>query len=156
MSLSDEVNVLRRIPLFAGIEPARLKLLAFSSERVSFQPNDTLCSQGEAADDAFVIINGEAEVLVDIDGHAVVVATLQRNALVGEMSILCDSGRTATVRAINTVDVLKITKDVFVRLIGESPAMAIEIMRLLAQRLQDTTHELTRARSQLNQLKGIE
>ncbi|NND37889.1 MAG: cyclic nucleotide-binding protein, partial [Gammaproteobacteria bacterium] len=46
MSLQEEVDLLRRVPLFAKIEPAKLKLLAFTSERLVFAPNDVVFEQG--------------------------------------------------------------------------------------------------------------
>ncbi len=51
-SLSDEVDLLRRIPLFAQIDPSKLKLLAFTSERVAFEEGQTLFKQGDEGDAA--------------------------------------------------------------------------------------------------------
>ena len=48
MSLQEEVEILRRIPLFAQIEPSKLKLLAFTSERVAFDAGHTLFQIGRA------------------------------------------------------------------------------------------------------------
>ncbi|MGI9408280.1 MAG: cyclic nucleotide-binding domain-containing protein, partial [Hyphomicrobiaceae bacterium] len=63
--IQDEVAVLRRIPLFAHIEPAKLKLLAFTSQRVAFDAGQELFHQGYDGDAAYVIIDGDAQVLVD-------------------------------------------------------------------------------------------
>ena len=64
MSLKREYEVLRRVPIFAGIEPARLKLLAFMCERVGFDPGNRLLRQGDPADAAYLIIDGHAEVIL--------------------------------------------------------------------------------------------
>jgi len=64
MSLHEEVDMLKRIPLFAQIEPPKLKLIAFSSERVAFDAGHTLFRQGDAANAAYVIVEGKAEVIV--------------------------------------------------------------------------------------------
>ena len=63
MSIQDEVSVLRRIPLFAHINAQKLKLLAFTSERIVFEAGQTLFLQGEEGDAAYVIIDGRADVL---------------------------------------------------------------------------------------------
>jgi signal-transduction protein with cAMP-binding, CBS, and nucleotidyltransferase domain len=63
MSLKREYEVLRRVPIFAGIEPAKLKLLAFMCERVGFDPGNRLMRQGDPADAAYLIIDGHAEVM---------------------------------------------------------------------------------------------
>jgi CRP-like cAMP-binding protein len=142
MSLKEEVDVLRSIPLFAKLEPAKLKLLAFTSERLSFAPGQPLFNQGDAGDAAYVIIDGEADVLIDTAGGKTRVATLPRNAIVGEIAILCDVPRTATVVAKSSLVVLRIAKDTFFRLVTEFPQMAVEIMRVLAQRLERTNAQL--------------
>ena len=50
MSIKEEVEVLRNIPLFSKIEPAKLKLLAFTSERMTFESGQTLFQKGEPGD----------------------------------------------------------------------------------------------------------
>ena len=83
-------------------------------------------------------------------GGEIKVASFQPNDLVGEIAILCDVARTATVRATTPLLTLRIKKDHFLRLISEFPEMAVEIMRVLADRLSRTTAELTDARGQLS------
>jgi CRP-like cAMP-binding protein len=148
MSLKEEVELLQRIPLFAQIEPAKLKLLAFTSERVAFDPGQLLFQQGDMGDAAYIVIEGEAEVLVDTAAGAAVVATLGKDAVVGEIAILCDVPRTATVRAKGRLVTLRISKELFVRLVTEFPQMAIAIMRELAHRLELTNQRLREALSQ--------
>ncbi|HEX2430258.1 MAG TPA: cyclic nucleotide-binding domain-containing protein [Aestuariivirgaceae bacterium] len=150
MILKDEVELLRRVPLFAGVEPSKLKLLAFTSDRMSFEAGQTLFEQGDPGDAAYVVLNGSAEVLVNRAGSQIKVADLEKNAIVGEIAILCDVPRTATVRAQDRLETLRISKDQFLRLLAEFPDMAIEIMRVLADRLGRTTAELSEARAQLS------
>lgn len=149
-SIQDEVATLRRIPLFANVDPAKLKLLAFTSQRIAFDANQDLFKQGDDGEDAFVIIEGEAEVIVNGDSGEIVVTLLQKNALVGEIGILCDTPRTATIRAKTQVVALRIVKDQLLNMIREFPDLSIEMMRVLATRLTVTTAELTEARSKIN------
>ncbi|WP_343717711.1 cyclic nucleotide-binding domain-containing protein [Inquilinus sp.] len=146
MSLAEEVELLKRIPLFANIDTSKLKLLAFTSERVRFPAGQVLCRQGEIGRAAFIIIDGEADVVVDAETGPLTVASVGRNDFVGEIAILCDVPRTATVQARTDVTALVIAKDQFFRMITEFPQMAIEIMRVLALRLERTTKEAARAR----------
>ena len=143
MSLSEEVELLRNIPMFANIEPSKLKLLAFTSERMTFKAGETLFKQGEAGDSAYVIIGGEADVIVDTPKGPLTVAKLKRNDIVGEIAILCDVPRTATVQAASKLEAMVIAKDLFFRLVMEFPQMAVEIMRELARRLDATNRKLT-------------
>jgi len=149
VSLKEEVEILRRVPLFAQLDPAKLKLLAFTSERMSFQPGQDLCKQGDVGDAAYVIISGDADILVNQNGNEIVVAQVGKDAVIGEIAVLCEVPRTATVRATTKLQSLKIDKETFLRLIREFPDMGIEVMRELADRLTKTTSELSVARNEL-------
>lgn len=148
MSLQEEVDLLRRIPLFAKVEPPKLKLLAFASERVTFEAGQELFHQGDMPDAAYIIIDGSADVMLDTQRGRVTVATIGRNELVGEIGIICDVPRTATVLAKSRLVTLKVNKDLLLRMITDFPTMAIEIMRVLAHRLEHTNAQLREAVAQ--------
>ena len=149
VTLVEEVDLLRKIPLFSSIDPAKLKLLAFASDRKVFKPGQNLFKQGDAGDAAYVIVTGTAEVVIENDEDEVVVASLGQNEFIGEISILCDVPRTATIRAESELHTLKIKKEVFLGLVEQVPELGIEVMRELASRLSKTTAELGDARQQL-------
>ncbi|MDA0951060.1 MAG: Crp/Fnr family transcriptional regulator [Proteobacteria bacterium] len=148
MSLQQDVDLLRNIPLFAKIEPSKLKLLAFTAQRLSFGEGDVVCEQGDEGDSAYIIIEGEADVIVATTGGPVTVATLKKNDFLGETAILCDVPRTATVLARTDLETLMISKDLFFQLVSQFPSMSIEIMRELARRVERTTAQLREAVSQ--------
>ena len=145
MSINEEVDALRRIPLFSNLEPSKLKLLAFTSERLTYAKGQAIFRQGDMGDAAYIIMEGNADVIVRIDDKDTPVAKVGKHDIVGEIAILCDVPRTATVRASSEVTALRISKDLFFRLIREFPSMAVVIMRELAQRLERTTSQLSRA-----------
>ncbi|MDH6266336.1 CRP-like cAMP-binding protein [Rhizobium sp. SG_E_25_P2] len=149
MMLQDEVQSLRQVTLFSRVAPSKLKLLAFASDRLTYRAGEELFHQGDAGDAAYVILSGRADILTDSPNGEIKVAELAYNTIVGEIAILCDITRTATVRASAPMEALRIRKDVFLKLIADYPDMAIEIMRVLADRLNRTTTELTEARSQI-------
>ena len=70
------------------------------------------------------------------------IARLKKGGIVGEISILCDVPRTATVQAKNSLTTLKVNKDTFFHLVTEFPEIAVEVMRELASRLNDTNKQL--------------
>ena len=153
MSLKDEVELLRRVPLFAKVSPAKLKLLAFTSERVTFGADQVMFNQGDQGEDAYVVLSGRADVLVNLQSGMVKVGGIEPNEIVGEIAILCDVVRTATVRTVTPVEALRIRKDQFLTLLVEFPEMAIEIMRVLADRLNRTTTALIEARDKSAKLR---
>jgi len=153
-TLSEEVDVLRRIPLFAAIDPGKLKLLAFASDRMVYRDAQNVFRQGEVGDAAYVIVRGAADVVVETPAGEIVVAKLGENAVVGEIAILCDVPRTATLRAQGELTVLKIKKEHFLGLMTDFPKLGIQVMRELALRLSKTTAELTETRRLLDQQKA--
>jgi CRP-like cAMP-binding protein len=153
MSLVQEFELLRQIPFFADMEAPRLKLLAFMSQRVAYDAGKMLFKQGDSADAAFLIIEGQADVLVETPTGPVAIATLGPHDILGEMAILCDVPRTATVRAKTRVVALRIAKEPFLRMVREFPTMAVSIMRVLAHRLELTNQQLRAALSELSELR---
>lgn len=147
MTLDAEVDALRRVPLFRGIDATKLRLLAFISERTRFADGERLCSQGEDGDSAFIILDGAADIRVNTPDGEKTVAQLGQHSIVGEIAILCDVPRTATVVAAGEMDVLTVSKDDFLRLLKEFPDMSLEVMRTLAQRLERTTQDLVALKS---------
>jgi CRP-like cAMP-binding protein len=147
MTLDAEVQSLRQVPMFRDIDPARLKLLAFTSERVHFVPGQRFFSQGDFADAAYVILEGAADVMIGAPGGEIKVAELGRADVVGEMGILADSPRSATIIAQGPTTALRIDKRVFLELLLQFPQMSIAVMRELASRLEKTNAQVAALRS---------
>lgn len=148
--LSTEVELLRRVPLFAGIEPSRLKLLAYTSDVVTYRPGQVLFRRGDIGDAAYVIIKGDAEVSVSSPTGDIPIAQLHDGDFLGEIAILCDTPRTATITAKSELQALRIRKEPFFELLHQFPEMAVEMTRLLAERLTRTTAELVEAQRRLS------
>jgi CRP/FNR family transcriptional regulator, cyclic AMP receptor protein len=156
VTVHQEFEVLRRVPFFADIEPPKLKALAYVSERVGFDDGKIVCRQGDPGDAAYLIIDGEADiVLEDPISGPVTVATLGANDIVGEMAILTAEPRNATVRAKGRLIALRIAKEPFMRMVREFPTMAVSIMQELAHRVNDTNNQLRAARSEVSQLRAM-
>lgn len=152
MALKEEVEQLKCVPLFADVSPAKLKLLAFTSDIVSYPAGRVLFNQGDAGDAAYVLLSGAVDVLINVNGESLRVDTIGANSIVGEIAILCDVVRTATIKTTQPVTALRIRKEHFLKLLAEFPEMTIQIMRVLAERLNHTTSALSEARGQLRKL----
>ena len=120
--LNAEVDLLRRVPLFAGIESSRLKLLAYTSDVVTYQASQVLFKKGDVGDAAYVIIKGDAEVIIaSDDGAEIPIAVLHDGDFVGEIAILCDTPRTATVRAKGELKALTHPQGAVLRTVASVP-----------------------------------
>lgn len=143
MSLEQEVELIRRIPIFKMIQPAMQKLLCFGSERLTYDAGQIVFRAGDAADAAYVLIEGAVEITVASPKGPILVNTIGRNEIIGEIAIFGDVPRTATVTATSRVEALKISKELFINVIRQNPDAAIELIRILATRLANTTRQLT-------------
>ncbi|MGI3903470.1 MAG: cyclic nucleotide-binding domain-containing protein [Janthinobacterium lividum] len=143
--LKEDVEVLREVPIFASVDPSKLKLLAFASQRLKFDNGQLLCSEGELGDKAFVIVKGTADVYVRAGDTEVKVATVGRNDFIGDMAILGDRPRSATVKASTPCETLVIGKTQLMGLLKSFPDMGIAMMRVLAFRLERTNKALAQA-----------
>ncbi len=142
-ALRDEADVLRQVPFFESMSNSDLMLLAFTSERVRFAEGETIVRQGELGEVAFVIIDGEADVLLDASGEEEFITVRRRGDLVGELSLLTEAPRTATLRARTPVDLLKINRDVFLKLIEDTPGLSISLLKIISRRFEATLRGLS-------------
>src|SRR5262249_44692848 len=147
--LGKDADLLATIPFFAGLDLHKLKLLAFTSERQSLQPGEDLFNQGDLGEMAYVVVDGDVDVLVSTAEGEVKVAAAGRGDLIGELALLCDAPRTATIRAQNQVTFLKIAKDVFLKLIEDNPQVSLNVTRIVAGRLEKMMRGIDRLRQPL-------
>lgn len=145
MSLEQEVELIRRFPIFSKLAPAKQKLLCFSSERLTYSAGQELFAAGAVGDACYVIIEGTIEISVALPNgkgpH--VIAVMGSNEIIGEIAIFGHVPRTATATATTRLEVLRISADLFRSVIRENPDAAIELIRILAARLANTTAHLS-------------
>ena len=114
--------------------------------RISFSLGEAIFIEGEPGNKTMYLIEkGRVEVL---KGDAVV-ARLGAGEPIGEMSLLLDEPRSATVRALNSVEALEITGENFGEILTKRPGIGRTIMKALAQRLKNTTNTLLEVQAEL-------
>ena len=147
MSLEQEVELIRQFPIFSKIQPAMQKLLCFSAERLTYDAGQVLFNAGDPGDAAYVVIDGTVEISVPTPNGPIIINTMTKNEILGEIAIVGEVPRTATAKAVSKLETLKISKELFMKIIRENPDAAVELIRILAARLASTTNQLTRTRS---------
>lgn len=154
MDYGEAVKVLRGVPLFAKLDPAKLKLIAFASEFLTVKDGEALFRAGDVADSVYLVDRGEAVVTSNHEGREVTITTLARHQLFGEMAIFLDSPRTANVRAKGELGVLRIDAQMFLTLISESPETALGVMRILSDKIVKAMENYEELDSKLQGLKS--
>src|SRR6516164_7258933 len=142
MTIETDVQSLRQVSMFREIDLARLKLLAFTSDRLSYEKGDVLFHQNEVSDSTYVIVEGKVDVWIAAARDRIKVAELGAGEMVGEMGVLCDKPRSATIEAASHVVALKIEREVFFDMLSQFPQMSVAVMRDLARRLDATNAKL--------------
>ena len=139
VGLGGSAEIMAQIPLFAGIDRSKLKLLAFTSEEVTYSAGDVIFRQGDLGDRAYVILDGQVEVVIESTSSGEsVVAEIGKHQIFGEMALLANRPRTTSIRAARDTRLLALRQDVFVRLVEEDAAIALGIARVLIDRLANT------------------
>lgn len=134
-----KADALSRAPLFAGLSRKQLNQLAQLSEDMEFPAGKVLIKEGDIGQEFFVIVDGDVEVTSNGDP----IATRGGGEFFGEIALLEDTPRMATVTAKTPVRTFVLTRRDFRHLVDQNPGVEREVMRALAQRLVDLTGDPT-------------
>ena len=129
-------GALKATSAFSGLTEAEIALLVGAGEEESFAPGAALIAQGEASDYAMLILAGEVVVTADSPHGAIPISTLCAPALVGEMGVLAQLPRTATVRAASPVMALRIGRETLIAVAREAPSLLIDVIGRMGERLR--------------------
>ncbi len=152
MDLAEETDLLRKIPMFAKMETSKLKLLAFASEIVAFDDGDVVFHSGDSADYAYVIMEGSVDIITETDSGPVVTVTLSQNQLIGELGILNNTPRIATLIASGNLRAMKITAEMFFRILRENAEVSLDVIRILSNKLARSHEQVEILQKQLSHL----
>ena len=154
MDLAEETDLLRKIPMFAKMETSRLKLLAFASEIVSFQHGDIVFNSCDSADYAYVIMDGAVDIITETDSGPVITDTLRQNQLIGELGLLNNTPRIATLIANGDLQAMKITAEMFFRILRENSEVSLDVIRMLSDKLTRSHAQVEALQKQVYQQDG--
>lgn len=129
-----ELEVLRGIPIFAPLAPPALERLSANLSRMLVEPGDWIIRQGETGDRYFIVDEGEAAVHVD----GAFVRTQGPGEGFGEIALLRDVPRTASIRARTPMALWTLDRDVFLAVVGGHPLSRRSADDLVAERLAPT------------------
>jgi len=127
-----KIDLLRKVPLFERVPRRELAKIAAIATEVSYPQGIALLHMGSRDDGFFILLNGE----VDVRQGARLLETLRRGQFFGEIGLLANIARTATVTTGTPVDVLRINGRDFRKLLKESPTLALKVLEAVADRLQ--------------------
>jgi anion transporter len=127
--------LLRRVELFTGLDRVTLAKLAAHLQPQSFAPNTVIVQQGDIGDAFYLVASGSVGVYATDGGNERLLRLLHVGEPFGEMALLNDIPRTATVKAESACEVLRLARVAFLDLVKEQPSVALAIAATLSRRL---------------------
>jgi CRP-like cAMP-binding protein len=131
-----KVELLKKTPLFAGCSKSELRELAKTADELDLREGTVLIREGRPGREFFVLIDGTAEVTK----KGKKIADLGPGDWLGEIALITDSPRTATVTATSPVDVLVITDRRFRSVVQTMPSIALKMLASVGERLASDAH----------------
>jgi len=132
-----ELALLRSIPIFAPLGPPALEQLAASLLPVHVHPGSVIIRQGQAGDRFYVVVEGEVE--VEVDGRPV--RRMTDGGSFGEIALLRNVPRTATVRAVESTQLLALERSIFLEAVTGQPASRLAAEAVVTERLGSQPEE---------------
>lgn len=140
------LELISTIPLFSALSPASLEKVVDRSSERHLVGGEILMREGESGDSMFVLSSGRLRAYVlDSDDSPTVVGEISAGETVGEMALLTDQTRSASVRAVRDSILLELTRDAFQELVAEEPAALAAIAREIVERLGRSIHSTDRS-----------
>ncbi len=128
---------LRKLPYFEDLPERLLLRVCIASEQLHAAPDEVIIEEGSMSDGLYVVTEGELEVTKMSAGRSIALARVGAGAVLGEISLLDDVPRIATVRALTDVEYIKVPSDTFTELL-DNPKMVLRMLRTVTSRLRET------------------
>jgi len=133
--LNERVSFLKQTPLFSEVSHEQLEPIAkLMSEKWSNE-GEEIGRQGDEGTECYMIYRGSVDIIKNKNGEETIIATVGKGECIGEMAILGNSRRVATMRAREDTQLLVIKKDHFRAFLYESPKMAVHMMDIILSRV---------------------
>ena len=128
-----KVELISHVPLFANCSKGDLRKIASLADELDLPEGKVLIREGDRGREFFVLVEGR----VDVSAKGRTVNTLQDGDFVGEMALVSDAPRNATVTALTPLRLLVITDRDFRGLLHDSPSIQLKVLQTLANRLAE-------------------
>jgi CRP/FNR family cyclic AMP-dependent transcriptional regulator len=143
MATTVSTAVLKAVPLFLGFPDEQLRMLTGVVTRRSAARSTTIMASGDATDSLYIVLSGRLKVMMsDEDGKEVILSILGPGEFFGEMGLIDDEPRSATVITIEPCELLAINKRDFKKCLAENFEMAMSVMRGLVRRLREADRKI--------------
>jgi CRP/FNR family cyclic AMP-dependent transcriptional regulator len=143
MAATVSTAVLKAVPLFASVPEEQLRLMATVVTRRSAPRANTIMAAGDPTDSLYIVLSGRLKVMMsDSDGKEVILSILGPGEFFGEMGLIDDEPRSASVVTLEPCELLSIAKRDFRKCLAENFEMSMAVMRGLVRRLREADRKI--------------
>ena len=143
MAIISNLDLIRRVPLFALLPPEQAQLVADTVVKKRFKRAEAIVKQGDTSAALYIVLSGRARVIMSNEmGREVILARLGAGDCIGEMSLIDGEPHSATVSADGQLDVLVLGRQAFLHCLNDSSVFADAVMRSLVRRLRSADHKI--------------
>jgi CRP/FNR family cyclic AMP-dependent transcriptional regulator len=143
MATTVSTAVLKAVPLFASFPEEQLRMLTTVVTRKSAPRSTTIMAGGDPTDSLYIVLSGRLKVMMsDAEGKEVILSILGAGEIFGEMGLIDDEPRSATVVAIEPCELLSLAKRDFKKSLAENFEMSMAVMRGLVKRLREADRKI--------------
>jgi CRP-like cAMP-binding protein len=148
MTIEDDIGFLERVPALAVLGRDALRILAIGSENRYVHEGVSLFGEGEDADGAYVVQEGSFD-LVSRENGATSPTVVGPGALIGELALVTETKRPVSAIAREPSSVVRITRQLFMKMLESDPDAALRMRDAVASRTQQVTAEFAKVRATL-------
>lgn len=136
----DAITLLKQVHLFKHLDETVLNAIAEQARDVNFKKHAIVMTEGDVGESMYIIRSGSVKVFVsDAEGKELILYHQDTGSAVGDIALLDDAPRSASVTAMEPTTALMISKQKFLDLLREYPDLSIGVIRSLTQRLREAT-----------------
>jgi CRP/FNR family cyclic AMP-dependent transcriptional regulator len=136
-------QILKSVPLFSSFNDAHLNMLLTCVQHRSYPRGSFILRAGEETDALYIILSGRAKVLIpDEEGHEVILTVMGPQEFFGEMGLLDDLPRSASVETLESCEMLRLSKAGFINVLKDNFELAMMIIRNLVRRMRDADRKI--------------
>ena len=139
--MADNIEFLKHVPLFEGLDRKSLEAIANAAVEQSYTAGQDIVRQGDTGVGAFILKSGRVEAVQDRGGHQHKLTELKPGDDFGEMALLDEFPRSATVRAVEPTTCLGIQRWHFRGILESHPQIALALLPVLTKRLRNAERE---------------
>lgn len=141
--MSPEADLLKNVPLFKLLDDAERAELVAQLDVVNFAPGEVIFNYGDPGDSIYIVADGEVEVSFKNDtGEKIVLETARAGDFFGELSMLDQGTRSATVTALQETQTLRLDHADLERYLSQRPQAAMDLLAAMGSRLRSTVEQL--------------